>query len=245
MAYDPILPRARIGFIIPTSNRLVEPHMQRYLPAGVIPHFTRIRMTNKHAAPISELVPRIVDAAQMLAESKCDVIVLQCTGTSMSGGVDAEKQVMAAMEEKTGTPAVSAASSLMAAFKAMNVRKLVFLSETTQPGHDKKLRYLREAGFELLADKAVGLPGTDAYCVAPPQLWYDEAVKLRRDNTDAYFISCANIHSIDVIEDLEKTLDKPVITSNQAALWCSLRRAGIKDVVPGLGALLQLQASAT
>jgi hypothetical protein len=47
-AYEPIIPRARIGFIIPSSNRMVEPQMQRYTPAGVMPHFTRIGMTNRH-----------------------------------------------------------------------------------------------------------------------------------------------------------------------------------------------------
>jgi maleate isomerase len=245
MQYEPIVPRARIGFIIPSSNRMVEPQMQRYMPPGVIPHFTRIRMTNKHAAPLDQLVPRIVDASEMLAESKCDVIVLQCTGTSMSGGVETEKEVMAAMEKATGRHAISAASSLMAAFAALNVRKLVFLSEATQPLHDKKLAYLREAGFTLLADKAVGLPNSDAFCTAPPQLWYDEAVAQFRPDAEAYFISCANIHSVDVIEDLERKLGKPVITSNQAAIWCSLRRAGIHDDVPGLGHLLRHDAAAT
>ena len=58
-AYEPIVPRARIGFIIPSSNRMVEPQMHRFMPSGVVPHFTRIRMTNQHKAPLVELIPRI------------------------------------------------------------------------------------------------------------------------------------------------------------------------------------------
>jgi maleate isomerase len=242
MSYEPILPRARIGFIIPTSNRMVEPQMQRYMPPGVIPHFTRIRMTNKHKAPLEQLLPRIADAAAMLAESKCDVTVLQCTGTSMSGGLDMEKRVIEEMEKATGRPAATAASSLTAAFAALGAKRLVFISETKQAGHEKKLRYLREAGYAVVADKAVGLAGSDEYCIMPPRLWYDTAVSLRRDDADAYFISCANIHSIDAIEDLEKILLKPVVTSNQAAIWRSLRLAGIADTVPGLGRLLHRDA---
>jgi maleate cis-trans isomerase len=67
---------------------------------------------------------------------------------------------------------------------------------------------------------------------------------LRNDSADAYFLSCANIHTIDVIDELERDLGKPVVTSNQAALWCSLRAAGIQDDVSGLGALLRLDARA-
>ena len=244
MTYQPILPRARIGFIIPSSNRMVEPQVQRFMPAGVIPHFTRIGMTNKYKAPLDQLLPRILDATALLADSKCDVTVLQCTGTSMSGGVDAEKRVIDEMERVSGRPALSAASSLTAAFQVLGVRRLVFLSETKQDGHDKKVRFLREAGYDIVADRAVGLAGSDQYCTMPPQLWYDATLALQRDEADAYFISCANIQSIDVIEDLEERLGKPVVTSNQAAIWCSLRKAGIEDVVPGLGSLLRQRSVA-
>src|SRR5438552_18986369 len=117
-SYQPVTPRARIGFIIPSSNRMVEPQMQRLMPAGVVPHFTRIGMTNRHKAPLEELIPRITQAADLLADSKCDVIVLQCTGTSMSGGIDMEQRVIAAMKETTGRPALTTASALTAAFTA-------------------------------------------------------------------------------------------------------------------------------
>jgi maleate isomerase len=238
-SYDPIVPRARIGFIIPSSNRMIEPQMQRYMPAGVVPHFTRIGMTNRHKAPLDELMPRIVYAAEMLADSKCDVIVFQCTGTSMSGGVDMDKRVVGEIERITGCPATSTASALNAAFAALSAQRLVFISETKQADHDKKLAYLREAGYDIVADKAASLAGTDAYCTTPPAFWYDLAMAMRNDAADAYFISCSNIQSIDVIEDLERDLGKPVVTSNQAAIWCSLRAAGIRDDVRGLGALLR------
>ena len=50
MIYQPIVPRARLGFIIPSSNRMVEPQIQRFVPDGVVAHFTRIGMTNRHRA---------------------------------------------------------------------------------------------------------------------------------------------------------------------------------------------------
>jgi maleate isomerase len=47
-----------------------------------------------------------------------------------------------------------------------------------------------------------------------------------------------------VIEQLEHDLGKPVVTSNQAAIWCSLRKAGIGDDVQGLGTLLRRELPA-
>lgn len=239
MAYVPVIPRARIGFIIPSSNRIVEPQMQRYAPPGVVPHFTRLRMTNRYKRPLAELLPKILECAALLSDSKCDVIVFQCTGTSMSGGVDMDERVVSEIARATGRPAISTASAVKAAFAALGARRIVFVSETKQNGHDEKRRFLEEAGYEILADKAACLSGTDEYCVTPPCFWYDMALALRHDGAEAYFISCANIQSIDVIADLERDLARPVVTSNQAALWCALRTIGLPDAIPELGALFR------
>jgi maleate cis-trans isomerase len=237
--YAPLTPRARIGFIIPSSNRMVEPQMQRFAPKGVQPHFIRIGMTHRHKRPLPELMPRILSAVELLMDSKCDIIVFQCTGTSMSGGVDMDREVVRLIAVTAERPAISAAQAVTAALAAFRAKRLVFISETMQKGHDEKLKYMREAGYDIVADKAASLSGTDAYCTTPPRFWYDLAMALKDDRAEAYFLSCANIHSVDVIEDLERDLNRPVVTSNQAALWCALRTIGLTDAVPGLGSLFR------
>jgi maleate isomerase len=239
MTYQPIIPRARIGFIIPTSNRMVEPQASRYLPDDVVPHFTRIGITNKHAAPLDQQVSKIAGAAEALSESRMTAIILQCTGTAMSGGVGMERPLIDAMEAASGVPCSTAAASLTAALRALQARKLVFVSETTQPGHDKKVSYLREAGYEILADRAMALSGSDQFCSMPGAFWFDSVMSIRNDAADAYFISCANIRSIEVIEELEEALGRPVVTSNQVSFWNALRMAGLKDSPSGLGMLLK------
>lgn len=237
--YERVPPRARLGFIIPSSNRMVEPQVSRYCPEGVVPHFNRIGMTNRHRAPLDVLKPRIVEAAELLGDSRVDVTVLQCTGTSMSGGVDPEREIIQAMAQATGRPAISTASSLMAALAAVEARRIVFVSETGPEGHAKKESYLREAGLDLAASRGIGLPRSDVYCVTPPEYWLDCVSEMRDDSVDAYFVSCANIHATDVIDRLEERLNRPVLTSNQVALWCALRTAGIDDDIPALGRLFR------
>ena len=65
------------------------------------------------------------------------------------------------------------------------------------------------------------------------------SVAMRMPEADAYFLSCTNIRCLSVVDELEQTLGKPVITSNTAMLWHVLRKGGIADAVPGFGKLLQ------
>ena len=67
---------------------------------------------------------------------------------------------------------------------------------------------------------------------------------MRNDEANAYFVSCANVQAIHVLDDMEAELDRPVITSNQVALWHGLRLAGITDPVPGIGSLMERQLAA-
>lgn len=242
MSYRRIVPRARIGFIIPRSNRMVEPQMHAHMPADVVPHFTRVGITNKHEAPLDQQRAKIVAAAEALSEARMSAIILQCTGTAMSGGLDGEGEIIKAMQQASGVPCSTAAASLTAALGALGAKKLVFVSETAQPGHDKKLNYLREAGYEIVADKAAGLSGTDEYCAMPSDFWFDLTLSLKDEAAEAYFISCANIRSIEVVGALEEALDRPVVTSNQVAIWNALRLCGLPDAVPGLGRLFEVDS---
>src|ERR1700722_15778173 len=54
---------ARIGLIIPASNRMVEQEMVRHTPPGVTAHVARLRMTGNHRGTLEALVPRGGQAA--------------------------------------------------------------------------------------------------------------------------------------------------------------------------------------
>ncbi|MFZ0485780.1 MAG: hypothetical protein WAL83_02190 [Arenicellales bacterium] len=68
-----------------------------------------------------------------------------------------------------------------------------------------------------------------------PAYWKRFALEIDRPDADAIFLSCGGIRSLEVAAEIEEAADKPVITSNQAQFWSCLRRAGIRDDIPGFG----------
>lgn len=231
---------ARIGLIIPSSNRLTEPQFHRYCPPGVEPHVTRLRLTQPTARPPLEMLPEIQQAAQFLADARCDIIVFHCTGSAMEQGVAAEREVVRAIAEETARQATSTASALLAAFGALGAQRLVLVSPYRQQTNDHEIAFLAEAGLAVVRDRALGLPGSDGYVTAPASLFLKATLEAADPRADAYFLSCTNIRSPEVIQELEARLDRPVVTSNQATLWYCLRACGLDDDVPSLGRLLQL-----
>jgi maleate isomerase len=47
-----------------------------------------------------------------------------------------------------------------------------------------------------------------------------------------------NFPTMPFIPDWEREFGKPVITTNQAALWAMMRLMGVREPLPGLGRLL-------
>ncbi len=232
--------RAHIGLIIPSSNRLTEPQFHRYAPRGVPVHVTRLRMTGPHRRPVLDLLPEIAGAAELLADAACDLIVFHCTASSMESGLDADRQVIETITSTTGRKAASTGTALLEALRALDVQRLVLISPYAPDVHRHEADFLREASFEVVRERALDLPGSDAYIAAPPALWLRVAEEERDPRADACLLSCTNIRSLDVIAELEQKLGKPVLASNQATLWYCLRTLGLNDSVPELGQLFQV-----
>ena len=61
-----------------------------------------------------------------------------------------------------------------------------------------------------------------------------------RDDADALFISCTAIRAVDVVDEIERMLNKPVVCANQALFWEAVRTAGYAAPMEGYGRLLTM-----
>lgn len=229
--------RARYGMIVPSSNRMAEPHAARYTPPGIVPHAARLRMTGEHFMALDELLPKVAEAAVLLADANCNPIAFHCTANSMAEGLAGEQRIAQAIVDATGGKATTTAAATMAAFEALGAKRIVLVSPYTRTNHQHELDFMEEAGIEVVGERNLGLNGSDAYCAMEPAEWVETLTAMQDDRADVYFASCANIRAIEVIDALETRLGRPVVTSNQLIIWHALRLAGIDDAIPGLGRL--------
>ena len=233
--------QARIGLIVPSSNCLSEQQFHRYAPAGVDIQVTRIRMTSAWHKPLAELETVIAEAAAALSDTKPDLILFNCTGTSMEEGLEGEARIRGVVEKASGSPALTTSEAINEALKALGVRALVLISPYAKATNLHEIAYLKEAGFNVVHDFALGLAGGQSYIAVPPARWKEIVLENLRADADGYFLSCTNTTMIEAIDELEEGLGKPVVTSNQAALWACLKRLKISQPIAGLGRLFNLR----
>ena len=56
-------------------------------------------------------------------------------------------------------------------------------------------------------------------------------------------LACTNWRSMEVIEQLERELGKPVVTTTQVSVWDALRIIGYRNEIAGYGLLLRSLAA--
>ena len=114
---------ARVGLIIPSSNRMVEQEMIHGFPAGVHAHVTRLRMTGENRVPLDQLLPRIEKAALALADARCEVVAFHCTANSMAEGTAGEERIRAAVARAIPR-ATTTAAAIRRALDTLRARRI-------------------------------------------------------------------------------------------------------------------------
>lgn len=233
--------RARIGIVVPSVNTVMEPWVNRTVPAGVSVFVSRMFIPPATTAEAFIEMDRTEGkgAIRQLSSVFPDVIAYGCTASSIVQGLNYDAHLRAEIEEAHEVPATTAAHAILTAAKTLGASAVSIVSPYAEEVGAAEHRYFESAGLKVRSGAHLGI--TDGFRLAEPEpaALYDLGLRGCDAQADALIISCLNTRSHTVIAALEQALGKPVITSTQATLWHSLRLAGIRDSILGFGRLLE------
>ncbi len=238
--------RARVGLVYIASSIVMEPECYAMAPPGVSIHTTRIPLDGKvDVAHLRELAGdetgRLLDATRLLAAAPIHSIVFACTSGSFVGGAGYDERIIARMAEAArGLPVTTTTTALVAALRALDVRRPLLATPYTETVTGRAVSYLEGHGFTVPAARGLGLDEDQAIGFTPPEAVRDLVRSLDRPDADAVVISCTNLRTAGLIDELEATLGKPVISAIQASFWHGLRLAGFRDPIARYGRLLRV-----
>ena len=232
--------RAKLGFILMSTDLAAESDFFAMAPEDVGVHITRLKTddytTNE---TLARHIEHMADAASRIQpDTKPDVISYSCTSGSIVIGEDRIKA-----EIKKGAPwaePMCLVTGVVDALCELGAKRIVVGTPYLDEINTAEAEFLIAKGFEVLDIQGLNLTtGIEFGCVTPAY-WKRFAVEIDRPDADAIFLSCGGIRSLEVADEIEQATGKPVVTSNQAQFWSCLRRAGIMDELKGFGRLFTM-----
>ncbi len=230
--------RGKIGYVLLATEQTVQDDVMHLRPEGVAMHFARAAIpdsiTNESLAAQADLLVHC--ASTLLPDGSLNVICYACTSGSLVIG---EERVFA--ELKKGAPnakATSLITGVMRALRTLNARSIVVATPYLDEINACERVYLERAGFEVLSIEGLNIERDSDMVRVAPDFIAEFALSIDRPEADAIFVSCGALRTLDVVQAIEEQAGKPVVASNQAMIWDTLRLAGINDQITGYGRLL-------
>lgn len=233
--------RHRVGMLLPPMNIAMEPDLAHWAPAGVTAHAQRLYRSQAvtDVSGLFEMLDGLDEDVRRLAFTRPDVIIYGCTsGSSLEPKQDQE--IIGRIEEIAGVPALATAGAVVEALRVLGVRDVAVGTPYVDEINDRELEFLRDYDFNPVSIEA--LRRGRSYDIADTTADEIRALGRAADRPEAQavFISCTNLRTAPVIDDLEQELGKPVVTSNQASMWLALRRIGVTEPLGSGGRLMEL-----
>jgi len=125
------------------------------------------------------------------------------------------------------------------AMQLLRVNRIALVSPYSEPVNASAKRYY-EGRYGLQVVALEGFAATDSYAIGNlgPEMARDAFARIDRPEIEAFVVPGGNFPTMASIAAWEGEFNKPVVTTNQAALWATRQRLGSADPMPGLGRLL-------
>ncbi len=230
--------RARIGLIVPSSNTTMEEEFRGYLPRGVSMHIARVRLKKVTVEELEAMEEHVVEAAERVSDAGVDIIVFGCTTGSLIKGLGYDIKLSSDIKSATGVEAITTSTAVIEALKTLSISKVSVATPYIDSVNLKEKVFLENNGIKVVRMKGLGIEDNLKIGRQSPEVAYKLAKEVDTSEAKGIFISCTNFRTFEIIEPLERDLNKPVISSNQATLWLTLRKLNIKEEIKGLGTLL-------
>jgi len=236
--------RKRIGLLVPSTNTTCEADFQLAVPRGFTVHGQRLWLTNDALGEdgMLRMNAEIETGARYLATAGVDVISYGCTTGSFFKGPGWDREMLERIEQTAGVPAVAASPSVVEALRELGARRISVATPYPEWNNTRLRAYLEAQGFEILnleAEPEAARAGNQGINDQDPAVVVEFASRACRPEADALLCSCTAWRSVEAAEEVERRIGKPVVTSNQASIWMSLRRLGHAEPVVGFGRLLR------
>jgi maleate isomerase len=236
-----VAPRAALGLIVLATDITLEHEWHQMVRLdGVATHTSRLyNAAAINPQTLAAMEKDLAGATALLRpDERIDVVSFGCTSGTMVIG---EEQVFARIREaRPGVACTSPITAALAALQTLGAKRIALLTPYVESVNNWMCDYIEARGVAVPVFGSFNHEDDNEVARIDGPSLAAAVAQLGTQDVDAVFVSCTSVRVAHLIDALERKLGKPVISSNQAMIWHTLRLAGIQDALPGWGRLLAL-----
>ena len=228
----------RVGLIALASDFMIEKDFINVIKNKKIDFFVnRIECYNPLTKEnLIKMSNKITDVTKdILPDQDLDCVVYGCTSGTIAAGHDSiEKKVKVAKPmAEVSTPSTAA----IAALKKLNIKKISIFTPYPQKLNNQVVSFFKDEKFQVTSNSYLDIDSDSDIWQVDPDFLYEVLTNMDHGDADAVFISCTALPVLQIIQKLEKNLNKFVLSSNQVLIWDTLEKIGQNNSISGFGKL--------
>jgi len=192
-------------------------------------------LTKENLLKMYEKIESITE--KILPGEKINTVAYACTSGTIAIGDDKIKKKI--QQAKPGCQVTTPITSAIKAFNKMNIKKVAVFTPYPDSVNKTISEYLTEKNIEIISFGTFNLDLDVDFARIDPKYLSEVLTNLNIKDADALFVSCTALPALEILDEVEKKIDKPVFSSNQTLIWDTIRSVGYKYSVEGFGKLLR------
>ena len=229
---------SRVGLIALSTDFIIEKDFKKIFGSMEIDLFVnRIRsyypLTSENLIKMSETVTEV--SKDILPDEKLDCVVYGCTSGTIAAGYDSIKDKVNLA--KPGAKVVTPSSAAVNALRKMNISKVSVFTPYSKNLNNEVVDYFKKQNFIVTSNSYFDILYDNDIAKIDPDYLFEVISNMDLGEAEAVFLSCTNLPALNIIDKLEKKLNKIVLSSNQVLIWDTLESIGKNNSIKGYGKL--------
>jgi len=232
--------RGRIGLLVPSINTTMETEFWKIAPPGVSVHTARIA-GGRHGTP--ETLRGMEDASKAAATDvgmiEPDVVVYGCTSGSFFEGPTWNKKICEQLTAITKAPTVTTAGGMAACLQLGGFKKVDIVTPYVEVTNERLKHFLKAHGIDVVKLGTFDMLDMFDHAKIQPEEIYRKVKEITTPKSEAVFVACTQLRALEVLDQLERDLGKPVYSAVQASAWQAYDVMGVDPKIMDCGSLLR------
>ncbi|WP_169569948.1 Asp/Glu racemase [Sneathiella limimaris] len=236
---DPKDIKAVLGLIVLQADETLETEFRSVLtdPSIRLYHSRIPSGADLNPETLMQMKADLPMAASLLPKTaEFDVIGYACTsGATFIGRDTVRKLIQTHHPDALVSDPITA---VLAAFRKLNLKRLGFITPYVAEVSAAMRELLENEGLDIAAFGSFEQMEEALVARISDQSVLNALIDMgSRDDIEGLFVSCTNVNSFGIIEEAERLINKPVVTSNQALFWHMLTLSDVATKGAGPGKL--------